>query len=69
VKKAEVKKAEDRLVRAAVSYRKLYAVDEIPIIPLKVRRTVYIQNIHFNVSHVNVFLERKILNFLSFSSI
>jgi hypothetical protein len=38
-------KAEDRLVRAAVSCRKLYAVGEIPIIPiipLKFYGTVYI---------------------------
>jgi hypothetical protein len=72
--KAVVGKAEDRLVRAAVSCGKLYAVGEIPVIPLKVCRTVYIPKYSykfniFTILHVNVCFERKILNFLSFSSI
>jgi hypothetical protein len=39
--KAAVAKVEDRLVTTAVSCRKLYAVGEIPVIPLKVCVTVY----------------------------
>jgi hypothetical protein len=39
--KATVEKAENRLVRAAVSCGKPCAVGEIPVIPLKVCGTVY----------------------------
>jgi hypothetical protein len=39
--KAAVEKAEDRLVRAAVSCGKLYAFGEILVIPLEVYETVY----------------------------
>jgi hypothetical protein len=39
--KSAMGKAQDRLVRAAVSCGKLCAVGEIPVIPLKVCGTVY----------------------------
>jgi hypothetical protein len=64
-----VGKARDCLVRTAVSYGKLCAVGEIPVILLKICGTVYIQNPRTNLicmSHVNIFFERKIINFLSF---
>jgi hypothetical protein len=72
--KAAVGKAEDRLVRVAVSCGKLCAVGEIYIISLKVCGTVYkpkysYKHNMFTISHVNVSFERKTLNFLSFSSI
>jgi hypothetical protein len=69
---AAVGKAEDRLVRAAVSCGKLCAMGEIPIIPLKVCRTIYIRKYSyksnmFAISHVNVSFRKKMLNFLNFS--
>jgi hypothetical protein len=69
--KAVVGKAEDRLVRAAVSCGKLYAVGEIPVIPLKVCRTVYIPKYSyklnmFTISHVNVSFEKKNIKFSKF---
>jgi hypothetical protein len=70
--KSAVGKAEHRLVRAAVSSRKLCAMGEIPVILLKVCRTVYIPKYSykpniFTISHVNVsFGKENIKNFLSF---
>jgi hypothetical protein len=72
--KIAVGKVENRLFRAAVSYEKLCAVGEIFAIPLKIlwnclyAKYSYKSNM-FTVLHVNIFFERKILNFLSFSSI
>jgi hypothetical protein len=73
-KKATVGKAEDRLVRAAVSCGKLCAVGEIPIIPLKVCGTVYkpkysYKHNIFTISHINIFFGKKNIKFLNFSSI
>jgi hypothetical protein len=72
--KAAVGKIENRLIRAAVSCGKLCAVGEIHVIPLKVCETVYKPKYSykynmFTILHVNIFFKRKILNFLSFSSI
>jgi hypothetical protein len=70
-KKTAVGKAEDRLVRATVSCGKLYAVGEIPVIPLKVCGTVckskysYKHNI-FTISHVNVSFGKKNIKFFKF---
>jgi hypothetical protein len=69
--KAAVGKAEDRLVRAAVSCGKLCAVGEIPVIPLKVCGTVYkpkysYKHNMFAISHVNVSFEKKNIKFSKF---
>jgi hypothetical protein len=71
--KTVVGKAEDHLLRAAVSCGKLCAVGEIPVIPLKVCGTVYkpkysYKHNMFTISHVNISF-KKILNFLNFLSI
>jgi hypothetical protein len=70
--KAVVGKAEDRLVRRAVSCGKLYAVDKIHVILLKVCGTIYIPKYSYKPNMFTILmylLGRKILNFLNFSSI
>jgi hypothetical protein len=67
-------KVENRLVRAAVSSGKLCAVDEIPVILLKVYGTVYILKYSykynmFTVSHVNISFRKENIKFSKFSSI
>jgi hypothetical protein len=69
--KAAAGKAEDRLVRTPVSCGKLYAVGEIPVIPLNVCGTVYIPKYlykpnMFNISHVNVSFGKKNIKFSKF---
>jgi hypothetical protein len=69
--KAAVGKAEDRLVKAAVSCGKLCAVAEIPVISLKVCGTVYkpkysYKHNMFTISHVNVSFEKKNIKFSKF---
>jgi hypothetical protein len=69
--KSAVEKAEDRLVRSAVSCKKLYAVGEISVIPLKVCGTVYkpkysYKHNMFTISHVNVSFEKKKIKFSKF---
>jgi hypothetical protein len=59
-----VGKAEDRLVRAAVSCGKLCVMGEIPVILLKVCGTVHIPKYSyksnmFTISHVNVSFGKK----------
>jgi hypothetical protein len=66
-----VGKAEDRLVRVAVSCEKLYAVGEIPIITLKVCGTIYkpkylYKHNMFTISHVNVSFGKKNIKFCKF---
>jgi hypothetical protein len=69
--KAALEKAEDRLVRAVMSCGKLYAVGEIPVIPLKVCETVYkpkcsYKHNMFTIWHVNVSFGKKIIKFSKF---
>jgi hypothetical protein len=67
--KTVVGKAEDRLVRAAVSCGKLYVVCEIPVIPLKVCGTVYKYSYKpnmFTISHVNVSFGKENIKFFKF---
>jgi hypothetical protein len=69
--KADVGKAEDRLVRAVVSCGKLCAVGKIPVIPLKVCGTVYkpkysYKHNMFTISHVNVSFGKKNIKFSKF---
>jgi 1-acyl-sn-glycerol-3-phosphate acyltransferase len=69
--KAAEGKAEDHLVRIAVSCGKLCAVGEIPIIPLKVCGTVYklkylYKHNMFTISHVNVSFGKKSIKFSKF---
>jgi hypothetical protein len=69
--KAVVGKAEDRLVRAAVSCGKLCAVGKIPVIRLKVCGSVYIPKYSykpniFTISHVNISFGKKNIKFSKF---
>jgi hypothetical protein len=70
-KKTVMGKAEDHLFRAAVSCGKLYAVGEIPVIPLKVCGIIYIPKYSyklnmFTISHVNVSFRKKNIKFSKF---
>jgi hypothetical protein len=69
--KAAVRKIENRLVRAAVSCGKLCAMSEIPVISLKVCRTIYVPKYSyktnmFTISHVNVSFGKKNIKFCKF---
>jgi hypothetical protein len=66
--KAAIGKVEYRLVRAAVSCGKLYAVGEIRVILLKVGGTVYILKYSykpnmFTILHVNISFGKKNIKF------
>jgi hypothetical protein len=69
--KTAVGKVEDRLVRAAVTYGKLCAVGEIPVILPKVCGTVYIPKYSykpnmFTISHVNISFGKENIKFSKF---